>query len=486
MGKEIPDTNGAVSGFNQTENPGFSSVIPATDDQKGWLKHWETLGEQELIVLSLKSATGDNLSKTTQSAHNNPTQAFLPENLNLAAAVNLFLTTLKGQSEQTQKTYRVGCRRFLWFIYASGRGNPATITVYSLSPFILEEYYLWLVETYGRQARATTSLYLTANRNLFEFLARRHLTPQGCQYQEMIAGLARLQGRATYRTPRVKGKQVEQVVKLVIGEQEPDQPPTTSDLVYNEPPGERRHIRKPPPPGGWKAKSDKEKARQDLEELRDRAIILTLYTTGLRRQEVANLNRADLEPILIDADLFKTGQPSSKTVSKEGESELELCKVEKISAEEPTELEKGLVYELIITGKGQKERLAYFDRATLAAIAEYLSVRGKDSYRPLFIQHHRNRDLTKPGLQGQNYRLSLAGIWHVVNKYAHLIGVEIHPHDFRHNLATTLLNAGAQLSEVQDILGHASPVTTKQIYAHYEKSHLREAFSRFRKSVEEL
>jgi hypothetical protein len=49
-----------------------------------------------------------------------------------------------------------------------------------------------------------------------------------------------------------------------------------------------------------------------------------------------------------------------------------------------------------------------------------------------------------------------------------------------------MLNRGAKLSEVQDILGHASPETTKRIYAHYETSHLRDVFDRFSASPEEL
>lgn len=77
-------------------------------------------------------------------------------------------------------------------------------------------------------------------------------------------------------------------------------------------------------------------------------------------------------------------------------------------------------------------------------------------------------------------------LWQVVSRYAKRLGVEIHSHDFRHNLATTLLNAGAQLSEVQDILGHASPTTTRQIYAHYDKGHLREAFGKYRKGAQTL
>jgi hypothetical protein len=59
-------------------------------------------------------------------------------------------------------------------------------------------------------------------------------------------------------------------------------------------------------------------------------------------------------------------------------------------------------------------------------------------------------------------------------------------HHFRHSKASVLLNRGASLSEVQDILGHASPETTKKIYAHYETEHLREAFDRYSASAEEL
>ena len=73
----------------------------------------------------------------------------------------------------------------------------------------------------------------------------------------------------------------------------------------------------------------------------------------------------------------------------------------------------------------------------------------------------------------------------MVKRYAKAAGVEASTHDFRHLKATTLLNRGASLSEVQDILGHASPATTKLIYAHYEVAKLREAFNRFSVPVSE-
>ena len=70
-------------------------------------------------------------------------------------------------------------------------------------------------------------------------------------------------------------------------------------------------------------------------------------------------------------------------------------------------------------------------------------------------------------------------MWGVVKKYGALAGVEVTTHHLRHLKARVLLNGGAKLSEVQDILGHASPETTKKIYAHYETAHLRDAFDRF-------
>ena len=73
-----------------------------------------------------------------------------------------------------------------------------------------------------------------------------------------------------------------------------------------------------------------------------------------------------------------------------------------------------------------------------------------------------------------------------MRRYSRLAGVPITPHDFRHAKASVMLNRGAKLSEVQDILGHASPETTKKIYAHYETSHLRQAFDRYSASPEDL
>jgi len=157
----------------------------ASADQSALLTEWET---------GAKSYFGKGRSLITGTSQ-------LPPELPLAAGVYLFLETLKGQSQETAKTYRVGCRRFMWFIFETAGQIPDQATIYELSPLVLEDFYLWLVATYGRKARATCNSYMAAARNLFDYLARRRLTPGGCQFQEMVAGLSRLQGRASYKTP---------------------------------------------------------------------------------------------------------------------------------------------------------------------------------------------------------------------------------------------------------------------------------------------
>jgi integrase len=150
---------------------------------------------------------------------------------------------------------------------------------------------------------------------------------------------------------------------------------------------------------------------------------------------------------------------------------------------ERADLDDGWRDQALVTGKGEKERVVFFDQPTLESIRRYLEARG-DSFRPLFIRHDRGRPRPRSG--GANLRISPNGVWGVVRKYARLAGVEITPHDFRHAKASVMLNRGAKLSEVQDILGHASPETTKKIYAHYETSHLRQAFDRYSATPEEL
>jgi len=169
-----------------------------------------------------------------------------------------------------------------------------------------------------------------------------------------------------------------------------------------------------------------------LTALRDRAILRVLYTTAIRRDEAVRLNREDV------AD--------------------------------------GRATQALITGKGNKERVIFFDAATSAAIRRYLEARA-DRHRPLFLRHDVGRGA--PGPRGERWRLGGDSIYNLVKRVGAAVGSRATPHSFRHDRASLLLNRGADLSEVQDILGHASPETTKRIYAHYETSRLREAFDRY-------
>ena len=72
------------------------------------------------------------------------------------------------------------------------------------------------------------------------------------------------------------------------------------------------------------------------------------------------------------------------------------------------------------------------------------------------------------------------GIWKIVDRYVTEAGIqkEVHPHTFRHSFATHLLEGGADLRAVQEMLGHESILTT-EIYTHIDREFLREAIMRF-------
>jgi integrase/recombinase XerC len=327
------------------------------------------------------------------------------EPVTLDEARTLFEATLSAKSPRTAANYRSALNRFEEFM-RERYGATDTITTSSLKAEVLEEFYTWLLSLYGRQRRATLVTYVAGVRAFFRFLDRRRLLPPDFSYEYMKDGVRSLIGKVPYATPRVD----DATAKLVV------------------------YVKSLPVP----ATSDPHDPAR-LKILRDKAIILTLFATGMRRAEISALNRADLQD--------------------------------------------GRAREALITGKGEKERVVFFDEPSLLAIRNYLEARG-DTHRPLFLRHDDGRG--KPGPRGEKWRPSPQTVWGVVKEYAALAGVEASPHRLRHLKARTLLNNGAQLAEVQDILGHASPETTKLIYAPYTTQHLREAFDRFSVPAEEL
>ena len=155
--------------------------------------------------------------------------------------------------------------------------------------------------------------------------------------------------------------------------------------------------------------------------LRDKALLETFYSTGLRASELANLT--------LDAVSF------------------------------PERIVR-------VVGKGNKERVVPVGTAALDAIRAWLE-RG----RTRFVPKRGSRALF---LSKKGGALRREWIWTLVKRYARLAGIrkDISPHTLRHSFATHLLAHGADLRAIQEMLGHAS-ISTTQIYTHVDVSHLK-------------
>jgi integrase/recombinase XerC len=151
---------------------------------------------------------------------------------------------------------------------------------------------------------------------------------------------------------------------------------------------------------------------------RDAAIMELFYGSGLRLSELAALNVADL-------DFF------TETVR--------------------------------VTGKGRKDRIVPVVEPAIKAIRQYLKEAGVES-GPLFLSKLRKR-------------ISSRSIWLLLKKYSSKTSIrfQISPHKLRHSYATHLLDGGADLRSVQELLGHAS-LSTTQIYTHVSMARLKKAY----------
>lgn len=162
--------------------------------------------------------------------------------------------------------------------------------------------------------------------------------------------------------------------------------------------------------------------------LRDRALLELLYATGCRASELSSLRIADVR-------------------LKEG-----YCKCH---------------------GKGDKQRLTPLGRSAREAVQKY-----QDEERPILAE--RGDEPPWLLLSRTGRRLRREAIWELVKKYALRAGapVSISPHTLRHSFATHLLAGGADLRQVQEMLGHASIATT-QIYTHVDQSRLKQVHRQF-------
>lgn len=163
--------------------------------------------------------------------------------------------------------------------------------------------------------------------------------------------------------------------------------------------------------------------------VRDRAILETLYATGMRVSELRMMRRGQL---LFELDLVR------------------------------------------VIGKGNKERLAPIGMAA----REWINLYNRKS-RPLLVKTGvQNDDILF--LSSRGSALSRNAIWKMTRHYANKAGVlaDVHPHTFRHSFATHLLEGGADLRSVQEMLGHED-INTTQIYTHVDREYLREVHRTF-------
>ena len=165
--------------------------------------------------------------------------------------------------------------------------------------------------------------------------------------------------------------------------------------------------------------------------LRDKAILETLFSTGLRVSELINLNRDQV-------DLARK--------------------------------------EFGVKGKGNKLRVVFLSDTAAQWIERYLRSR-QDNFKPLFIRHSGKVDTQK---SGEKMRLTVRSIQNIVAKYAKRSGlpIEATPHTLRHTFATDLLISGADIRSVQEMLGHES-IRTTQVYTHVTNRHLKEVHKAF-------
>ena len=167
--------------------------------------------------------------------------------------------------------------------------------------------------------------------------------------------------------------------------------------------------------------------------LRDRAILETLYASGLRASELVGLDLEDVSS--------PRGRPQG---------------------------------ELRVRGKGGKERLALLGRPALAALEQYLQLA-----RPALAARTATDKRKEPALFVNRLggRLTARSLGRVVHK--HLLAAcakhDMGPHALRHTFATHLLEAGADLRAIQELLGHSS-LSTTQIYTHLTRRRLKEIY----------
>lgn len=128
---------------------------------------------------------------------------------------------------------------------------------------------------------------------------------------------------------------------------------------------------------------------------------------------------------------------------------------------------------ILVHGKGKKDRYVAFDKQTKVALKKYLS-----EARPKLLGSETDEEFVFLNSQGQ--ALTDRGIEYIMQKTFNQAGIsgKVHPHELRHTFATAMLNNGADLRTVQELLGHEN-LSTTQIYTHVTMAHLQKEYQKF-------
>ncbi len=160
---------------------------------------------------------------------------------------------------------------------------------------------------------------------------------------------------------------------------------------------------------------------------RDRTILEVLYGCGLRVSELTGLQLGDID--------FETGL-------------------------------------LRVFGKGSKERVVPIGGAAERALREYLA-HGRPYLRAK--KATLRQDPTAVFLNVRGQRMTRQAVFGIVRTYGGRVGLALHPHSLRHSFATHMLEGGADLRSLQEMLGHAD-ISTTQVYTHVDRAHIIEEY----------
>lgn len=126
-----------------------------------------------------------------------------------------------------------------------------------------------------------------------------------------------------------------------------------------------------------------------------------------------------------------------------------------------------------VFGKGSKERLIPIGSSAINWVGEYLK-----KSRPLLMKKSKSEN--NLFLNSRGSKLSRMGVWKIIDRYVKEAGIEkeVHPHTFRHSFATHLLEGGADLRAVQEMLGHVD-ISTTQIYTHVDRDYIKQIHKQY-------